>query len=158
MAAMNLYPQACRNMARALSEGYGIRTNLVEACAWLKLFSGTIPGSIVGRVELNELAVKMDTDALGRAEALAAEFRAGKWHPPVARAIPEGDPRLKLGGITFGGKRSLALINGKTLGEGESASVSIKPGTLTIKCLKIEKESVLISVEGEDSPRLLHLR
>jgi hypothetical protein len=158
MAATNLYPQACRNMATTLREGYGIRTNLVEAYAWLKLYSDTISGSIVGRVELNQLALKMDTDALRRAEALAVEFKAGKWHLPVPLAIPEGDPRLKLGGITFGGKRSLALINGKTLAEGESASVSIKPGTLTIKCLKIEKESVLISVEGEDSPRLLHLR
>jgi hypothetical protein len=63
-----------------------------------------------------------------------------------------------LGGITFGGKRSLAVINGKSLSEGESASVSVKPGTLTVKCLKIEKDSVLIIVEGEDVPRLLHLR
>jgi hypothetical protein len=107
---------------------------------------------------MNRLALQMDTDALGQAEALAAQFRAGKWRPPVARAIPEGDPRLKLGGITFGGKRSLAVINGKSLSEGESASVSVKPGTLTVKCLKIEKDSVLIIVEGEDVPRLLHLR
>jgi hypothetical protein len=158
MAATNFYPQTCRNMSTALREGYGIRTNLVEAYAWLKLYSDTISGSLGGRVELNQLALKMDTDALRRAEALAAEFKAGKWHAPVARAIPEGDPRLKLGGITFGGNRSLALINGKTLAEGESASVSVKPGTLTIKCLKIEKESVLITVEGEDSPRLLRPR
>jgi hypothetical protein len=67
---------------------------------------------------------------------------------------------------------ALAVINGKSLSEGESASVSVKPGTLTIKCLKIEKNSVLITVEGEDTqknsvlitvegedtPRLLHLR
>ena len=33
-----------------------------------------------------------------------------------------------------------------------------KPGTLKIKCLKIETESVLITVEGEDAPRLLRLR
>jgi hypothetical protein len=50
--------------------------------------------------------------------------------------------------VALGWKRSLALINGKTLSEGESAAVSVKPGTLTIKCLKIEKESVLITVEG----------
>jgi hypothetical protein len=50
------------------------------------------------------------------------------------------------------------VINDKTLSEGESASVSVKPGTLAIKCLKIEKNSVLIIVEGEDAPRLLHLR
>jgi hypothetical protein len=53
---------------------------------------------------------------------------------------------------------ALAVINGRTLSEGESGSVSVRPGTLTIKCLKIEKESVLITVEGEDTPRLLHLR
>jgi len=158
IAATNGYPQACYDMATVLREGYGVRKSLVEAYAWLKLYAGTVPGSIVGRVHMNELALNMDTEALGRAEALAAEFKAGNWHPPVARATPEGDPRLKLGGITFGGKRSLALINGKTLAEGESASLSVKPGTLTIKCLKIEKESVLISVEGEDSPCLLRLK
>ena len=152
MAATNHHPGACHNMATALREGYGTRTNLVEAYAWLKLYAGTVPGSTLGRGEMNRLALQMDTDALGQAEALAAEFRAGKWRPPVARAIPEGDPRLKLGGITFGGQHSLAVINGKTLSEGEFASVSVKPGTLTIKCLKIEKDSVLITVEGEDTP------
>ena len=60
--------------------------------------------------------------------------------------------------MALGWKRSLALINGKTLSEGESAAVSVKPGTLTIKCLKIEKDLVLITVHGEDTPRLLHLR
>ena len=60
--------------------------------------------------------------------------------------------------VALGGRIPLAVINGKTLSEGESAAVSVKPGTLTIKCLKIEKDSVLIIVEGEDAPRLLHLR
>jgi hypothetical protein len=158
MAATNFHPQACRNMATALREGYGTRTNLVEAYAWLKLYAGTSTGSTAGRGEMNRLALQMDTDSLGQAEALAAQFKAGKWHAPVARAIPEGDSRLKLGGITFGGKNSLAVINGKTLSEGESAVVSVKPGRLTIKCLKIEKDSVLIRVDGEDAPRLLHLK
>jgi hypothetical protein len=57
-----------------------------------------------------------------------------------------------------GGKVPLAVINGKTLSEGESAAISVKPGTLRINCLKIEKESVLTTVEGEDAPRLLRLR
>jgi hypothetical protein len=107
---------------------------------------------------MNELALKLDTAALQQAERLAVQFKAGNWRPPVTRAIPEGDSRLKLGGITFGGKTPLAVINGKTLSEGESATVSVKPGTLTIKCLKIEKDSVQIAVEGEDAPRTLHLR
>jgi hypothetical protein len=54
---------------------------------------------------------------------------------------------------------ALAVINGRSLGEGESAKISLKPGTLTpnIKCLKIERDSVAISVEGEDQPRVVRL-
>lgn len=78
--------------------------------------------------------------------------------PPVARAIPEGDARLKLNAITFGTKNPLAVINGKTLSEGESAQISINPGTLRIKCLKIQREYVLIAVEGEDAARVLRMK
>ncbi len=158
MAATNHHAQACHDMASALLEGYGTPENQVEGYAWLKLYAGTPDGSAFGRVELNQLALQMDTDALGRAEALAADFKAGKWRTPVLRVVPEGEPGLKLSGITFGGKVSLAVVNGMTLSEGESAFVSIKSGRVAIKCLKIEKDSILINVEGEDTPRLLHLR
>jgi hypothetical protein len=158
MAATNLHAYACWNMAKALRQGLGVSTNLVAAYAWLSLFANTPPGSIVGRVQMNELALQLDTGTLQQAQSLAAQFKAGNWQAPVPRAIPEGDRRLKLGGITFGGKTPLAVINGKTLSEGESASVSVTPGTLTVKCIRIERDSVLISVEGEDAPRLLHLR
>ena len=157
-AATNFHSYACWNMGKAMSQGLGTSTNLIEAYAWLKLFAGTVPGSIVGRVQMNELALKLDTTALQQAQNLAVQFKAGNWNLPVTRAIPEGDSRLRLGGITFGGKISLAVINGKTLSEGESAVVSVKPGTLNIKCLKIQKDSVLVTVEGENTPRLLRLR
>ena len=158
MAATNFHAYACWNMAKALRQGLGASTNLVAAYAWLSLFANTPPGSILGRVKMNELALQLDTGAIQQAQNLAAQFKAGNWQAPVIRAIPEGDTGLKLGGITFGGKTPLAVIAGKTLSEGESATISVKPGTLTIKCLKIEKDSVLITVEGEDTSRLLHLR
>jgi hypothetical protein len=157
-AATNRYPEAYYNMAKALREGLGTSTNLVEAYAWLMLSADTPGGSIVSRVQMNELVLKLDTAAIERAQSLAAEFKAGNWRAPVTRVIPEGDSRLKLNGITLGTKQAVALVNGKVLSEGEIAAVSIKSGMLTIKCLKIEKDSVLISVEGEDTPRLLHLR
>jgi hypothetical protein len=157
-AATNRYPEAYPNMAKALREGLGTSTNLVEAYAWLMLSADTPGGSIVSRVQMNELALKLDTAAVERAHNLAAEFKTGKWRAPVVRVIPEGDPRLKLDGITSGAKQVVAVINGKALSEGQTAAASIKSGTLTIKCLKIEKDSALISVEGEDTPRLLHLR
>jgi hypothetical protein len=158
MAATNFHAYACWNMAKALPQGLGASTNLVAAYAWLSLYANTASGSILGRVKMNELALQLDTGAIQQAQNLAAQFKAGNWQAPVPRAIPEGDPRLRLSGITFGGRTLLAVINGKTLSEGESATVSVKPGTLTIKCLKIEKDSVLITVEGEDTPCLLHLR
>jgi hypothetical protein len=64
----------------------------------------------------------------------------------VTRAIPEGDSRLKLNGITFGSKTPLAVINGQTLSEGESIKIDAKPGSLNITCLKITKDSVLVSI------------
>jgi hypothetical protein len=56
-------------------------------------------------------------------------------------------------------KNPTAVINGKTLGEGESASISLKPDslTLTVRCIKIDKDSASILIEGEDQPRLLRL-
>lgn len=158
MAATNLHGQACLNMARALREGVGTSIDLVAAYAWLKVASETGSGSFAGRFQMNELALKMDTPSLQQAQMLAAQFKAGNWRAPVVRAIPEGDPRLKVNGITLGAKYRLAVINGRTLSEGESATVSVKPGTLVVKCLKIEKDSVLIAVEGEDQPRLLRMK
>ena len=156
MAATNFYPHACWNMGRAFRQGLGTDTNLIEAYAWLKLFSETTAGSVVGRVEMNEIALKLNGDALRQAQELAAQFKAGNWQLPVAREIPEGDPRLKLNGVTLG-KTPLAVINGKSLAEGESTRIPLKPAALNIKCLKIRSDSVLISIEGENTPRLLRL-
>lgn len=156
-AATNFHPNACWNMGKALRLGLGASTNLIEAYAWLTLFSETSAGSIVGRVQMNELALKMDSASIRQAQALAAQFKTGNWVAPVTRTIPENDPRLKLNGITFGVATPLAVINGKTVSQGETVSVPVKPGVLRIKCLKIEKASVLILVEGEDQPRALHL-
>jgi Sel1 repeat len=165
IAATNSYPLACFSMGRALMNGMGTATNLVAAYAWLRLASELPPTSIVGRVAMNELALKLDTASLAQAEALEVQFKAGHWQTPVIRSIPESDPRLKLNGITLADKTRLAVINGRTLSPGESTSITIKPNNLTvksavltIKCLRIEGDSVLVSIQGEDIPRLLRLK
>lgn len=158
LAATNHHPYACWNMAKALSQGLGTSTNLIAAYAWLKLFSETSSGSIMGRVQMNELALKLDGASLQSAQNLAVLFKAGNWQAPVARLIPEGDARLKLNGITYGGNAPLAVINGKTLSEGETIKILIKPTTLTIKCLKIEKDCATVAIEGEDCPRILRAK
>jgi len=156
-AATNLHANAFWNMSKALQRGLGVSTNLIEAYAWLQLFAETVPGSIVGRAELNTMAIKLDSPAIQQAQRLAAQFKTGNWQRPVIRAIPEGASLLKLNGIA-GGKTPLAIINGKTFAEGDSGTIPFKPVPLAVKCLKIDKDAVTIAVDGEDAPRVLRLK
>ncbi len=64
-----------------------------------KLVSETGEGSVLGRVEMNELAPKMDTDAVQQAMSLVARFKTGNWQAPPVRAVADGDLRLKLNGM-----------------------------------------------------------
>ncbi len=158
MAATNSHAGAWLNMARALRDGNGTGRDLVEAYAWATLYSETAQGSIMGRPEMNGLALTMDIASLQKAKAMADQFRAGNWQAALERAKREEASRFQLGGITLGGSRAVAVINGRTFWEGRSAKVQVKGGTLRVECLKIEKDSVLVSVEGEKEPRLLRAR
>lgn len=157
MAATNLNTSAYYSMSKALQQGLGTSPDPVAAYAWLILLSETPTSTLLARGEMNEMALKMSTADIHRAQNLAGEFKGRRWQMPVTRVIPDGDPRLKLTGVAFGMKTPVAVINGKTLEEGASAKISLKPSTLNIKCLKIEKDSVSISIEGEDQPRVLRL-
>lgn len=155
-AATNLNTKACLNMSKALQNGIGVRTNLVEAYAWLELYSER--DSTLGQFWLNQLALQLDPQSIREAQGMAMDFKNGHWPVISPRKIFEGDPRLKLEGIMFGGKLALATINGRTLAEGESANISLKTNYLMIKCIQIQKDSVLILIEGENEPRLLHVK
>lgn len=155
VAATNSHRQALFNLSRAFQCGLGTSTNLVEAYAWMQLYAES--GSTVGRVYLNEMALKLDSDSIRHGQALAERYKRKEWSPLVARTIPEGDARLRLNGVTLG-RVPLAVINGKTLGVGDSAALPLKPSPLRVTCLEIKKESVLVAIEGEDAPRQLALR
>ena len=157
MAATNLITPAYYTMSKALRQGLGTSRDPMAAYAWLVLLSETPTSTLLARSEMNEMALKMSTADIHCAQNLAGEFKARHWQLPVIRVIPDGDPRLKLTGVVFGMKNPMAVINGKTVGEGASAKISLKPDTLNIKCLRIEKDSVSIFIEGEDQPRVLRL-
>jgi len=156
-AATNFYPDALHDMSRAYQKGLGVGTNLLQAYAWEQLYAETSPGSIVGKFELNQMALTLDTTAIRAAQELAAKFKQGIWQsPPIQRSL-EGT-NLKLNGLV-GGSTPLAIINGKTFAEGESQTLTRgQQGPITVKCLKIDTNSVLISVEGEDAPRRLSMK
>lgn len=153
-AATNRDTKAFLNMSKALQNGIGVSTNLIEAYAWLQLYSEN--ASTLGQFWLNQLALKLDVQSLQKAQTMAGQFKTGNWPTLSARSLAEGDSRLKLGGV-IEGKPSLAIINGKSLTEGESITIKLKDGPLKIECLQIKQDAVLISIEGENEPRWLTL-
>lgn len=69
----------------------------------------------------------------------------------------KGEGELKLKAISGSSKRKMAMINGETLAEGESARFSIGEKTARVHCLEIHDQSVKVQVDGEDQPRELTL-
>jgi hypothetical protein len=157
IAATNLHSGACDNMNKALQQGCGTNPDPVAAYAWLLILSETPGGVYLARSEMNDLALKLDTESIRRARNIAAEWKAGHWQAPVAQIVPNVDLGLRLGGVVFGRTNSQAVINGRTMQEGESATIKLKSGTLIVRCLKIRSDSVLVSLDGEDQPRVLQV-
>jgi type II secretory pathway component PulC len=100
----------------------------------------------------------MDSPSIAQGKKLAARFKQRQWNVLLARQVPESIPALKLNGITIGGKVPLAMINGKSLTVGDTATIALGPARVQVKLLKIEKDSVVVSVGGEEEPRNLRLR
>jgi TPR repeat protein len=155
-AATSGRKEAWRNMAKALENGIGCSTNLVEAYAWLSLLANT--GDIVGRVEMNSLALKISSEQIVDAKNLTQQMESGHWPALLVQKNPESDLGLKLNGLIPSGANPLATINGKTVAEGETVSIKIKKEIVNVKCLKINSDSVVILVDGETEPRLLHMQ
>jgi TPR repeat protein len=156
LAATSGHKEAWRNMAKALQSGSGCSTNLVEAYAWFSLLADS--GDIVGRVEMNNLALKLSPDDILRGKSIEQNMQSEHWPQLIIQQNSKSDLGLKLNGLIPGGSHPLASINGKTMAEGESANIRLKKTTVNVKCLKINKDSVLIRVDGEDDPRLLPMQ
>jgi len=154
-AATNFHAGACRNMSYVLENGVGSGTNLVESYAWLEVFARS--NSAAAQGDMDRLALRMDLKEIRESHALAERFLSRQWPHHVTRKFSSADLVLKLNGITVG-PVSLAIINGQTVEVGDALALPVRDGTARINCLKITPEAVEIEVEGEDEPRLLHMR
>lgn len=154
-AATNYHSEACHNMAKALENGAGVNGNLVEAYAWLEVYARS--NAPVARAEMDRLALRMELREIREAHTVAVVFLSGRWPELALRKASESVTGLKLNGITVG-PVSMAIINGRTIEEGDSADIPGKEGTTRVNCLKIEPTSVRIVVQGEAEPRTLTLR
>jgi len=184
ITATHGYTAAYHDMSKAYQQGLGVSPDPVLAYAWMQLHADSLPSFslVASRIELNQMALNLDARSIQRAESLAASFKAGNWQKPVivtppqeptvvkanriftGNSTPVAKPPkvlapLKLSAIapSSGGNASCAVINGKILAQGESANISTKSGTVTVKCLKIEPRSIQVMVEGEDGPRTLSM-
>jgi hypothetical protein len=81
------------------------------------------------------------------------------FQPPPVQPPPEPAwvRQIKLGGISGTPDHRLAIINGKTFGAGDVATVKITGKGVTIHCLAIGESSVSISMDGIDGKRELQL-
>jgi hypothetical protein len=89
---------------------------------------------------------------------MAQEMKAGHWPGLPILINSKLDSELKLNGLIPGGTNPLATINGKTFAKGETISIKIKKENVDVKCLKINADSVLILVDGENEPHLLRMQ
>lgn len=81
---------------------------------------------------------------------------------PKARASAVPEPKslsagLSLKGITGSRSNPLALINNKTCAVGDVVQVKVPDGEVTLKCVEIRPDSVVITVEGEPGQKVLSL-
>jgi len=65
---------------------------------------------------------------------------------------------LELKGISGKANARFALINNQTIGAGESAKIKVGDSVVTVKCLEIHDDYVLVSVNGTNDRRELRMR
>lgn len=156
-AATNGNARACARLADALENGLGAKTNLVAAYAWLELAANR---DAAFKPELDRLVVQLDPDEVLRAQAQARDYAHGHWPTRLVRPVDQGDPRLKIQGLTRSGRHPLVIVNDVTLAKGDT--VSVRPvnqprsaARLAITCREIGPDYVLLSVAGESHLKLL---
>ncbi len=175
-------------MYKANREGTLIQKDIVQTYAWLQLSVDSSPGLLMNPPhlpELNGLALEVDVATSQAGKRLAADYKAGHWPtlkilppqpavsapvnkpvqfapPTAAKPItpppgPRPDPGLKLNGILYGATRS-AVINNKSVTEGDTVVLPFKPKPVTVTCIKIEPNSVIVTLDGEDYQRRVSLK
>lgn len=156
LASTNGCQEAWYNMARANQNGIGCATNPVEAYAWFALLADK--GDVVGRVQMNNLALKFSSEEIIRGKSLEAEMEKGHWPQlELAQSVAHSVP-LILRGISGPENNRLAIINDVTLAENDTTAFKANGQIVKVTCLKISDDGVLIKVEGEDKPRFLRLQ
>jgi hypothetical protein len=77
---------------------------------------------------------------------------------PAQSPTPAPRRDLVLNGISGGQNNRLAIINGQTLGVGESARIRLAESEVKVRCEEIGKDSVVVTVDGKPERKELRFR
>ncbi len=97
----------------------------------------------------------------GTTETFDADANLAPIVPPApavsfSTAPPPLPDKLKFNGLMAIGKDTEAVINGVSLAAGDQKSIKLKGGNVTVRCLKIQDENVVVQIN--DSPEKLTLK
>ena len=97
----------------------------------------------------------------GKGEAFDADANlapiAPTTTPQVSYAPPPPPPeKLKFNGLMTIGKDTEAVINGVSFEAGDRKSIKLKGGNVTVRCLKIQADSVVVQINN--SPEKVTLK
>jgi hypothetical protein len=88
---------------------------------------------------------------------VAATSKAVASKPTPVPPAPTAVTQLVLQGITWAGGRSLASINNRNLARGEEAALALGGTNVTIRCVEIRPDAVVIEFTGSGTKQELKL-
>jgi hypothetical protein len=147
-------------LALAIAAGCGAKPAAPPVAAKPKAQAAKT-NSVVAQTNLsNEYLSDFDASPSGPKDGKDPFFPTSMRPYPkqVVRAGPQAhvDPTLELTTV-FSGKHPEAVVNSAILEVGDKQSVRTVDGHVTVKCLEIGIDNVLLQVEGEPTPRRLFM-
>jgi hypothetical protein len=149
-------------LGRQFQSGKHVKQDYPEAYKWFALANREPQNpfdslQIESKWALDAIILKMSQEQIAEGQKRVAAFSP---HRVMPEQLPEPSwvSEIKLSGLSGAPGRRLALINGTTLGQGETASVKLADRRVNVRCLEIREKSVLIKIEGVDKPRPRELR
>lgn len=97
-----------------------------------------------------ELSQEYRQQLLSEGQRRPSELPAG--HQTLPAQPQPSRAELKLTMISGTGQRRLATINGELFAPGETHNVKVAERNLTVACLEIDEQSVLVKVTGKSHP------
>jgi hypothetical protein len=159
VAATNRNATACVELSLALQNGVGVPKNLISSYAWMKTAVMFNPAL---KSELDRLVLELEPGDVRQAQGLADAFGSGRWPADFVSPIDEQDARFRIQGINLGGRKPLVVLNSATFAVGDTLEVhAVNAGKeaandrLSVKCMEIGDDYVLLSVIGEPNLKLL---